>query len=234
MKIIYVFALLAVFSVFGATAQKKGKITYDQVINVHKNLSSDQQALKALIPETMTKKYQFIFVDGQARLKELKQESNVMIVQMGGETSTDAFFNLKDKTVQKFFELDGESFYTEKNIEFTELKPTSETKKILGYTCKAYTTHEMKFWVTKELPSLITPLPPFFIDGAILAIENDQISYTAVKIEKEATIAELEKPKAQKVTAEQAEDLQEEILNNVKQKYGNMKRINKNSSHSHH
>ena len=218
MKLIYLAAILMATIVVNATDQQKGKIVYEQTINIHKSLSPDQQALKAIVPEKITKNYELYFTPEKARLKEIEQVSNTMMIRMGGDSSGNIFFDLKDKKLNSFFSVDGEHFYTESEIEPISVASNGKSKEILGYKCKAFVHDKKTFWVTQQLPKYLSPLSPFHFNGTVLAIDSDKISYKANKIEKEINPEAFSTPEAQRVTKEQAEDLQEEAINSMKQK----------------
>ncbi|NOU58445.1 hypothetical protein [Marinifilum caeruleilacunae] len=219
MKRIIVTALAILLSVAYTFAQKQGTILYENTINIHKNLSPEQQALKAMIPETTTQNFQFIFNEKFGCFKSApSQKPKGIMIQMGGGDSK-TWFNFEKNVFRKYIELDNELFHSETKIEkITDAKPTGKTKSILNYKCEEYKSEDgaYSFWVTKELPSYISPLAPMFLEGAILAIENDMLSYKAVSISEDFDEKELKAVQSEEITAEQFQDLQEEKLSEMK------------------
>jgi GLPGLI family protein len=193
---------------------KEGVIIYEQKINVHANLTGAQKAFKAMIPEFISSDLEMKFNDSKARIKELPKE------QTGGiMISTSSANMLVDKAAGKsysFSDLGGSKYYTEENIDNeTKLKPKKETKVIEGYTCKCVIleTEEMNFtiWYTEALPAGYSPMGYLPLNGMVLEIEGEKLSFLFKSIE-EKTLSEtdLAKPEGyKKVTQEQLEDLTE-------------------------
>lgn len=215
---ILVMLFISLISISSIFSQTKGTITYEQTVFVHKNLSPEQQAYKALLPETITKKINLYYNESNASLQIIKEKQAKGIQIQMGSGSDNSWFDLKNKLVRNYFKVDGEVFYTENKIENLALHPTGKSKMILGHECKEYINDDMHLWLCTDLPNNLTPLPPFYLPGCILAIENDKIAYQAVHISKELDKNSLIPREGTKVTEEQAADLKEEMLNELKSK----------------
>jgi len=202
---------------------QKGVITYEQKINIHLSLSEDQKAMKALIPEFMTSQVQLSFKDGVARAKEVKaeQQGGIMI----STSSSDLLMNSKENKTYSFAELGQEKFYTESVLEpeKDQLKLLQETKKIGGYECKAAVMESeedtYKVWYCPALPKYFSPMGLLGVDGMVLQIESQQISYLFKNISEEKVDENLlQFPQGhKKVSDEQLMDLQEEYMEELQE-----------------
>ena len=218
MKKIILSTLVMLLIVNFVSAQKQGTIVYEQSINLHKSLSPKQQALKAMIPETTTKKNQFIFNEEKGCLKNLPTDSpKGMVINVGGSDKP-TWINFQKEIYRKYIDIDDELYHTENTIDVDDAKPTGNSKKILNFACDEYKSADdtHSFWVSKELPKHLTPMVPLFLDGAILAIENEKISFLAISFSQEIDTRQLIPLESEEITSEQFEDLQEEKLNEMK------------------
>lgn len=229
MKKVLFTALAILFATGLIFAQKQGTIVYESTINIHKSLGPDQQALKAMIPETTTQKFEFIYNEKYACFKNVPSDMpKGMMIQMGGGGSgSKTWFNFEKNVFRQYINLDDELFHTEIPMELAEVKTTGKSKTILNYTCKEYKGKDGKFsfWVTKDLPKNITPMPSLFFEGAVLAVDNDQMSYKAVSISKDIDEKELSPVESQEITQEQFQDLQEEKMNEMKSMNGKVMKM---------
>ncbi len=227
MKQLTITLLLFVLAISAAHSQKQGTIVYENTINIHANLGPDQQAMKAMLPETTTQTYHFIFNEQFGCFKNVPAEMpEGMMVQMPGNESK-TWFNFKEDVFRQCIEVDDELFHTEIPMNIAEAKLTGKTKRILDYNCEEYKSEDgdFSFWVTKELPQKISPMPSLFFDGAILAIDNETISYEAVSLLTEVEEEELKPVESQEITQEQFMDLQEEKMNEMKSMNGKVMKI---------
>ncbi|GEM_PF-4969837 len=212
-----VLAFMATIIMVSATAQKitNGIALYEQKINVHKNLSEEQMALKHLIPEFMTNNIELHFNNGIARTKEGKKVDNGSI-QVSSSVQ-DMFINYKTGITKSYTTLGDEKFYTEDRFKKGSVKLINKTKKIGQYACKGAIIDsdkgdKMTIWYCKDLPKNLSPLGLLDVDGMVLQIEGESISYTFKSIKKgKADLSILKEPKGyRKVTPEQLADLSEE------------------------
>ncbi|WP_282013979.1 hypothetical protein [Marinifilum flexuosum] len=218
MKKVLFTTLAFILGIYAVFAQKQGTIVYENTINIHKSLGPDQQALKAMIPETTSKNFQFIFSEKHGCLKELKSDSpKGVMIQMGGSKNS-TWFNFEKNVFRNYIDLDDELFHTETPIITSDAKPTGRSKNILGYKCDEYKSSddEFSFWVAKDFPKKITPMPSLFFNGAVLAVDNDRLSFKAISFSKDIDEKELIPAESQEITAEQFQDLQEEKLSEMK------------------
>jgi hypothetical protein len=218
MRRIIITALAILFATSITFAQKQGTIVYENTMNIHKSLSPDQQALKAMIPETTTQNFQFIFNEKYGCFKNAPSDMpKGMMIKMGsGDSKT--WFNFGEDVYRQYIDLDEELFHTEFPMVASKAKPTGKSKTILDYTCEEYKSEDGKFsfWVARDFPKKVSPMPGIFFKGAVLAIDNDIMSYMAISISKDIDEKELKPVESQEITQEQFQDLQEEKMNEMK------------------
>ena len=231
--ILFAVILVLPLNAFG----QSGKVMYKQIIDVHANLPSDQQAFKALVPKTMESQKVFHFADGKGLLLKAEPEEEAKSTSGGTKTinfsiSEDRF--LIDYKAMKSYQLadimDGQ-YYVEYPLKQPEtLSITGETKELLGYACKKAvitnkeTSEEQIVWFTNELDFQATPLGQIYIDGAILELITQNITYTARKIfpETDTSIPEDVPEDYRKINPEQYRDLKDEQVDRMKKNMSNM------------
>jgi len=200
-------------------AQNHGRIDYVQTIDLHKNLKGVQKALKAFLPEKMETNLTFIFNEEKARLKEVKDENpdkNVKMSMTGA--SINALIDYKSQLIKSFHTINKKEYITEEALEVETLEFSFETKEILGYTCKKAnlgTDDEMILWIATDLSVNASPMLPLVCkEGAILAIENEKISFEAksINLDKPTDSEFTFNESARKITKEQLKDLEQEQM----------------------
>lgn len=228
MKLIKLFITVAIL-ITGTylKAQNDLTIEYVQTINIHKNLSSTQMAMKSFLPETIEKKIVYKYTEDKARIKEGKMEKKDKTsfnMQMSG-MSNNALINYKNNKATEYHKIMNHYFYVETEIKHTDFVFSTETKNILGYKCTKATKKKDEgdnktYWIAKNMTIKATPLSSIFCkDGAILGIDGDKISYIADSIsKKQLSDTDIIVPlTARKITEEQLEDLQQEQIETMKQ-----------------
>ena len=206
------------FSISAQTVSE-GIIIYEQKINVHASLTGSQKAMKAFIPEFISSKIQLHFKDGLARLQEVKEE------QKGGvqisTSASDLLMDVENMKNNSFTILGDEKFYTENgfNPKKEKIELLSETKEIAGYKCKSAKMKSENdeyyiLWYCPDLPKYFSPMGLLALEGTILEIDGDKITYTFLQLEEIAVDEKLlTKPEGYtKVTEDQLSDLTEEFM----------------------
>lgn len=190
---------------------QKGTIVYLHTINLHKNLSVEQQMYKALIPKTITNQFQFIYDTKHGCCKSIVSSKPNRKISFRGY-GRGVWCDFSTSRYRKYIEVDGSLFHFEKEMKIIEAKPTGVKKKILGYMCDGYVVQEGKYhvWICDDLPKYITPMEPLFFHGAVLELEGGDFSYKAVEISDNVDGIALKLIKSQAVTLEQYQDLKEE------------------------
>ncbi|MBI9033068.1 MAG: GLPGLI family protein [Bacteroidales bacterium] len=191
-------------------------IKYEQKINVHANLKGAQKAMKAFIPEFISSDLELHYMNGMARIKEIKTEQKQGITI--SSSSQDMLLDGNTKTSKNFTELGDSRFYTESSFDTEEnIILLKEIKQIGTYTCLSAEmsmgkNDKMTIWYCPELPKNFSPMGFLPVDGMVLEIESEKISYIYKSIEKNsANPALLLMPTGyKKVSEEQLMDLTEE------------------------
>lgn len=215
------FIIVICVSFFSTTQLKaqKGTIVYNQTINLHKNLSAEQQMYKALVPETITKTFHFSYNEKQGKCYpvESKEQGGVAFVMQG--QGSDYSCDFTNETYRRYVEVEGEMFHCEMPIKKSDVKETGKSKKILGYSCREYKINgkEYSFWVTTELPKYITPIEPYFFEGAVLELQGENFSFLAVDIMDKIDDSTFAHVNSRSVTKQQYEDLKEEEMSELKE-----------------
>jgi len=212
-----------------AWSQSQGVVYYDEIINIHANLSADQQAFKSVIPEFQTQKKELYFNGKLTKLKNGEKAGSTGGVQIfiGNSASETIFDYEKTETIQ-LAEIQGkkflvrESMITDKNVEYID-----GTKEILGYICKkallqgttingnGEETHfTYTVWYTDTDGLKGSPIPTINVPGLVLSMESDLFEFkaTAMKLQPVASSI-FEIPENYKeISSGQLADLREEVI----------------------
>ena len=203
-----------------ALAQPTGKLIYEQKVNVHANLTPEQEVYKSMIPEFVTTGYSLSFKGGKARLQKVEAPAGggtqVQVMTMGG--GTDVLFDAALGKVYRLAVLDAGKFYVESAMEATQGTAMPGEREILGFACKLMEVagdddgEVYRVWYTTEAGIKGSPMPGIYLDGLVLAIEGKTITYLATAMEQGAVDAALlAVPEGyRKVLPEQLADLEEE------------------------
>lgn len=151
-KIVYLASLLLSSSTLFAQLHE-GVITYERKINMHRRIQDEQ--VKAMIPEFRTTKHQLLFSDSVSVYKAVPDDEmpeagsesggNRFVMRMGGLGENGELYKnfAEGKSIQST-DLGAKTYIIEDSIRQRNWKLTSETKEILGYTCrKAISTETM-------------------------------------------------------------------------------------------
>lgn len=225
MKILNIILVMLVLgSTSHAQSKNEGVITYNMEINLHKQLSPEQEAFKAMVPEFMSQIVEVSY-DPNGYIINTKPSSNDDNIQfqMGtGEHHTIVIDNQR-QVYYNFISIDDNAYYTESTIEYPALSfDKANTETILGYTCyKA--TYNMggkltTLWYTKDLGLSISPELPQLKGGTVLKLITEEASYLATNIEfKDQPNNLIEQHiSGKKITQDQFDDLQDELMESYK------------------
>ena len=210
------------------TKQTEGVISYELKINLHANLTKEQQAYKAMIPEFSNQSVKLYFKNGNYRIEEIEQEQSqsggVSIVMSSGGSQAKIVRNDRNY-VYTLYKKGEKTYYTVEKI----VKPTitidkKSVKKILNYECykvlykSAGETYEI--WVTDALKLTASPMDGLNFGGTVLEINSKNLTYKAKKIEFVSQKDNLFDVSSEdkKITKEQAEDLQEQNIKDFERK----------------
>ncbi len=226
MKKTLLIAALFLGTVTGVTAQqplKQGVIKYDMKIELRKQVAKKNPALASMVPEEMHMTSTLTFRDHKYALvtneesAEAKAQPNTTLKASGGNQKQ--YIDLKTGICRTDYARGTKKYYAEQKMTGTaKIKPTNETKQILGYTCKkAIVTNgdkTVEIWYTEAIPYCYSTDVSLYnsVKGAILEISTDEYVYRAVSISDKAFAANAMTPDAtaRKISSEQLQDLVEE------------------------
>lgn len=143
--------ILAAHAVFA----QQGVITYENRINMHRNIPADRQEMKAMVPEFRTTKMQLIFNDEESLYKPIIEDEEEQFSGSGGVRmsfrmpKTETYTNSSTSMILSLQELTGKKYLITDTVKMSPWKLGTETKDILSYTCRmAY------FTLTQETTSM--------------------------------------------------------------------------------
>jgi GLPGLI family protein len=206
--------------VFAQTPE--GVITYESKINMHRRLPPERAEMKAMIPEYRTTKEQLFFNADESLYKPLiedeeDQEFSSGDAHGGGgvrmvfrQPNTELYVQPSLQKIISKQEFMGKDYLIEDTLKMSPWKFGTETKEIMGYTCKqAYftrteeqqsfrvtgsgpptpekkmVTQEITAWYTDQIRGFLGPDRYNSLPGAVLAIDinNGERVIVAAKIE---------------------------------------------------
>lgn len=135
--------------------QKQGTITYERKINIWKRITDEQ--MRAMIPEFSTSKHVLYFSDSISLYKAIPEDETPdpfggggnMVIRMGGANGGELYKNFATATSIQANEVGGKNFLIIDSIKSSPWKISSDTKQILGITCRK---------ATKKMPTPMTSI----------------------------------------------------------------------------
>jgi GLPGLI family protein len=252
-------SLAAAQIVFGQTSgAQQGVISYETSVNMHRNLPPERQDMKAMMPEYRTTKEQLVFNDQEFMYKPVIEDEEEPFANNGGAVQ------IRMRPMQEFHvnkesrirltqqELNGKKYIVEDTLKMSPWKFGTETREILGYTCKqAYYTHteetqgmrftagntaptmekrtvvqEITVWYTEQLPAMMGPDRFCTLPGTVLAVDinNGERVIVAKKVDlREIKKNELKAPTTgTKITRAEFQKMMEEQLQRMRAAGGNV------------
>lgn len=145
--------ILAARTVF---AQQQGVITYENRMNMHRNIPADRQEMKAMIPEFRTTKMQLIFNADESLYKPIIEDEEEQFGGGGGgvrmsfrNPRTETYTNSSTSMILSLQELMGKKYLITDTVKMSPWKIGTEKKDIMGYSCSmAY------FTLTQEITTM--------------------------------------------------------------------------------
>jgi len=147
MKVRIMMAIVVAISLSSQAQIKEGTITYERKVNVWKRITDEQ--MRAMIPEFRTSKHILFFNDSTSLYRMLPEDeapdpfaggpgggNRVIFRAGGGSDGGDLYKNFANNTSVQSTELGGKNFLITDSIKKLPWKIYSETKQILGYTCR--------------------------------------------------------------------------------------------------
>lgn len=217
---------------------QEGVITYENTMNMHRRLGPEREAMKSMIPEYRTTKQQLFFNGQESLYKQLEEDEDQFTSSGGGMRInmriplSETYFNQGENQKVFLTEFMGKRYLIEDSIRISPWKFSSETKTILGYTCKqAYYEDEARnttvvAWYTDQLRPALGPESYNSLPGTVLAVDinNGERVIKAVKVDQRTLKkGEMSRPtKGQKVTQQEYQAMMDEQMERMRQNGGNM------------
>jgi GLPGLI family protein len=200
-------SLTAAHFVFGQTSE--GVINYETKINMHRNIPPEREGMKSMIPEFRTTKEQLFFNAGESLYKPVIEDEDEEINTGGmrmrfAMPQSETYVNSEDQLKTVVQEFMGKKYLIEDTLKMSPWKFGTETKVILGYTCRqAYFTDEVQImmngqqqtrtseitaWYTDQIRPFLGPDRFNTLPGAVLAVDinGGERVIVATKVEKRA------------------------------------------------
>lgn len=189
--------ILAAHAVF---AQQQGVITYENRVNMHRNIPADRQEMKAMVPEFRVTKMQLFFNAEESLYKPIIEDEEEQFGGGGVRMSfrmpkVETYTNASTSLILSLQELMGKRYLITDTVKMSPWKLGTETKEVLGYTCRmAYFTHtqeitamriengtptpekrtitqEITAWYTDQIRPALGPERYNTLPGTVLALD---------------------------------------------------------------
>ncbi|MBL7838810.1 MAG: GLPGLI family protein [Cyclobacteriaceae bacterium] len=189
--------ILAAHAVF---AQQTGVITYENRVNLHRNIPADRQEMKAMVPEFRTTKMQLFFNGEESLYKPVIEDEEEQFGGGGVRMSfrmpkTETYTNSSNDMILSLQEVMGKKYLITDTVKMSPWKLGTETKEIMGYVCRMayYTqtqeitamrvengvptpekrtiTHEITAWYTDQIRPSLGPERYNTLPGTVLALD---------------------------------------------------------------
>jgi GLPGLI family protein len=170
--------------------QTEGVISYETKVNMHRRIPPEREAMKTMIPEFRTTKEQLFFKGPESLYKpvieDTEEDMSSSTHSSGGMTikmqipNTETYVNqdTQERIVQQEFQ--GKQYLVVDTLKVSPWKFGTETKTILGYSCKqAFFTDEPRpgqkmeitAWYTDQVGPFLGPERFNTLPGAVLAVD---------------------------------------------------------------
>jgi GLPGLI family protein len=230
------------FPVFATAQQNEGVITFEEKINMHRNIPEEDAQMRSMIPEWRTSLSELLFDADESLYRNVEEEEDEeigseqqgMVIRMQRPEAT-YYRNFTTKTKADARDFSGKKYLISGELTGGNWKVTTETKQVLGYHCmKATTTdttrkREITAWFTPDLPLPTGPAAYGELPGTVLEVDinNGEIIVTAKKVDfKKLKKGELKAPsKGEKISDA---DFQQLVAEQMRQTGGKPIRIIRN------
>jgi GLPGLI family protein len=180
-----------------AQDKTQGQIHYELTFNLHASMKPDQLQYKDLVPETLVDKAELIY-KGQ-HLKSFfpdeidkEEDGHKTSIRVATEEGSERYADIENKKIWWVDRKKNPPVLVEKELAANEeekMQETTETRKILDYTCKKLLLKTKKngtvaIWYTTELPLKAgSPFGSITDKGVVLAMESKRASFKAIGID---------------------------------------------------
>ena len=224
--------LCAAFQSYGKGAPAQGTIVYDMNIALRQQVAKENAMVASFVPEQQHITITLTYKGGNYAIEQKTIPSKGSLAsQAVTNVITDALtakelVNTKNSQVRGEYIFKKKNFYTETAMKpLTGVTYTNETRVILGYTCyKAVITGKKErkiVWYTRDFLANYTPDTELAgIKGTILEYSGAFYTARAVSVTPAFNAATLiAKTPAKKITEEQLQDLQEDMMESSNQAF---------------
>jgi GLPGLI family protein len=255
----YIIILAALFTGIMASAQvKEGKIIFEKTQQLQIQLAGQDQAMQSMIPKERKDRFEWIFGNNQSvwkAVEEVDSDGGNMSFSSGGAEirmimpgSNDIIFTdfVKQQKVEQR-ELMTKTFVVADSIRRMNWKLGSETKTILGYTCRKAIAQktQQSFRVNmnngnmerKEITDTLNIIAWFTdgiglsggpdsyagqLPGTILEIDvnNGRTHFMAIEFDPKADMKQIKEPKGKKLTPEEFKVEREKMMQEMQKNNG--------------
>lgn len=200
-RIILMLGMLVCILAAHAVFAQQGVITYENRVNMHRNIPADRQEMKAMVPEFRTTKMQLFFNAEESLYKPVIEDEEEQFSGSGGVRmsfrmpKTETYTNNATSLIFALQELMGKKYLITDTVKMSPWKLGTETKDIMGYTCRmAYftstqeittmrvengtptpekrtITQEITAWYTDQIRPSLGPERYNTLPGTVLALD---------------------------------------------------------------
>ncbi|MBK9985394.1 MAG: GLPGLI family protein [Saprospiraceae bacterium] len=226
----YIFIFLAFLSTSLASAQGSGRITYEEKMNLHKNLPPDRQEMKDMIPEFNTSMFSLTFNGDESIYQPQKESEESEVTSNSGGNQMQMRFGRENRIVYKNLALDtmieSREFMQKQFLIVGATTPRKwkigkNQKEILGHKCmeadfRLDSATSMVVWFAPEIQVSNGPSDYQGLPGLILGVDiNDglrMITATEIKLADVDTSVIIAPTKGKEVTSEEFEKIRKEKM----------------------
>lgn len=213
-----------------SSAQLTGMITYEEKVDIHKNLPPDRQQFKDMIPQFNTSPYELIF-SGEESIYRAQKQEELPPDQMGssrgymsmrfGRGNRVVYKNLDQDTMIDSRDFMQKQFLITGTPTARKWKIGTKQKEILGYNCmeasfREDSTTAYVVWFTPLLQVSNGPADYQGLPGMILQVDVNEgertFTATAITLDSVDTSVLVAPDKGKEVTAEEFEEIRREKM----------------------
>ncbi|WP_192821099.1 GLPGLI family protein [Rufibacter sp. LB8] len=222
-----------------AAAAQEGVIVYEAKMNMHRNLPKEREAMKAMIPEFSVSKQALTFNANTSLYKRMvdEEEEAAQMSSAGGgvrfsmrTASGELYLQPGESKRVSQRDFNGKKYLIQDSLTVLPWKFGTETKTILGYSCKQATYFDERrkqtvvAWYTEKLRPFLGPESYGSLPGGILEIDvnNGERVIKALQVDLRPLKKNelLEPTKGEKITEQQYQALLTEQMEQMRRNGG--------------
>ncbi|RNI30448.1 GLPGLI family protein [Rufibacter latericius] len=239
MKILkFTLALLALLCTLSPAWAQEGVIVYEVKMNMHRALSKEREAMKAMIPEYNVSKQALYFSPEASLYKRLVDEEEEATAGSGGvmirmrNANGELYLKPAEAKRVALREFNGKKYLVQDSLAMLPWKLVEKTKTVAGYPCKQahYFDEKRKqnvvAWYTDKMRPFLGPDSFASLPGAVLEVDINEgervIKALQVDLRPLKKGELVEPTKGEKITEKQFQALMSEQMERMRQNGGNM------------